>query len=59
LFQLFYNGIELVDEDFILDMDPLGLAQHYGFHTDVIDFTSDYKVVEFFACTKSGANGVH
>lgn len=58
LFQLFYNGVELLDEDLVLDMDSLGLAHHYGYHTEVIDFTSDYNA-EFFACTKSGANSVH
>lgn len=41
------------NENFVLDMDSLGLAQQYGFHTEVIDSTSDYKV------TKSGENGVY
>lgn len=32
------------------------IAQHYGFNTDIIDFTSDLDVALFFACCKHIGN---
>lgn len=31
-------------------IDYIGLAQHYGFKTNVLDLTSDLEVATFFAC---------
>lgn len=33
-----------------LHIDYQGLAQHYGFHTDMLDVTSNFDVATFFAC---------
>lgn len=33
-----------------LFIDYVGLAQHYGFKTNVLDLTSDLEVAAFFAC---------
>lgn len=33
-----------------LYIDYQGLAQHYGFHTDMLDVTSNFNVAMFFAC---------
>ena len=33
-----------------LFIDYIGLAQHYGFKTNVLDLTSDVQVAAFFAC---------
>ena len=30
----------------------IGLAQHYGFHTGLIAFTTDIDAAAFFACTR-------
>lgn len=59
LYKLLYNGFELGGIPIILDMDPYGLAQHYGFSPRVIDFTSDFNVAAFFAVTRSSKNGCH
>ena len=36
------------------DFEHLAVTQHYGGLTDLIDFTTDYKIALFFAC-----NGFH
>lgn len=36
------------------DFEHLTVTQHYGGQTDLIDFTTDYKIALFFAC-----NGFH
>ena len=36
------------------DFEHLAVTQHYGGQTDLIDFTTDYKIALFFAC-----NGFH
>lgn len=59
LYRLLWRGINLGGHDVIIEMDPYGLAQHYGFHTAVTDFTSDFDVAAFFATTESSHNGVH
>lgn len=33
-----------------LHINYQGLAQHYGFHTDMLDVTSNFDVAMFFAC---------
>ena len=38
--------------DHLIKIDYNGLAQHYGFKTDLIDFTSDPRVAAFFACCR-------
>lgn len=35
-----------------LNMNYYGLAQHYGFKTGLVDFTTDLDVAAFFACTE-------
>lgn len=35
---------------------PFAIAQHYGFDTDIIDFTNDLDVALFFACCKHTGN---
>lgn len=49
---LLLNDYPVVKHVFIPEkfkVDYLGLAQHYGFMTDVIDFTSDLNIALFFA----------
>ncbi len=41
---------ELLKEGY--NIDYMGLAQHYGFPTNYIDFTSDIDVAAFFACSE-------
>ena len=38
-------------------VDTVGLAQHYGFKTNVLDFTSDIMVAMFFAMCDLGEDG--
>ena len=38
--------------DHLIKIDYNGLAQHYGFKSDLIDFTSDPRVAAFFACCR-------
>ena len=54
LFMLFENGIHLEPEHkpLFFEMAYYGLAQHYGFNTGLIDFSSDISVAAFFACTE-------
>jgi hypothetical protein len=54
LLRMFDNGIYLDghNEPLFLEMNYYGLAQHYGFNTGLIDFSSDINVAAFFACTK-------
>jgi hypothetical protein len=54
LFRMFDNGINLdgFGETVFIEMNYYGLAQHYGFNTGLIDFSSDISVSAFFACTK-------
>ena len=35
------------------DLDILSELQHYGHHTNLIDFTTDYNIALFFACDGS------
>ena len=35
------------------DFEQLAVTQHYGGQTDLIDFTTDYKIAFFFACNGS------
>lgn len=55
LVKLFNNGIILGDykRPFFFEMNYYGLAQHYGFSTSLVDFTSDIEVAAFFASTKN------
>lgn len=54
LFRLFDSGINLDDcsKTLFLEMNYYGLAQHYGFSTGLLDFSSDIEVSAFFAATK-------
>ena len=54
IFMMFDRGIKLDGEEkvFFINMNYYGLAQHYGFMTAVVDFTSDIDVASFFACTR-------
>jgi len=55
LFMMFDKGISLDPErkPFFINMNYGGLAQHYGFKTSLVDFTTDLEVAAFFACTKN------
>lgn len=53
---LFANGIMVNDPDGFLHhmplkIDTLGLAQHYGIKTELLDLTADKWAAAFFACT--------
>lgn len=54
LFMMFEQGIHLepIRKPFFFEMNYYGLAQHYGFNTGLVDFSSDISVAAFFACTK-------
>ena len=54
LFMLFDRGIYLppIKKPVFLEMNYWGLAQHYGFNTGLVDFTTDISVAAFFAVTK-------
>jgi hypothetical protein len=39
-----------------LHIDYQGLAQHYGFHTNMLDVTSNFDVAMFFACCEWNPN---
>ncbi len=54
LFRMFDAGIALdgVTKTIFLEMNYYGLAQHYGFNTGLLDFSSDIEVAAFFGATK-------
>ena len=54
LFMMLDRGIVLDPErkPIFINMNYYGLAQHYGFHTGLIDFTTDIDAAAFFACTR-------
>ena len=54
LFRMFDAGIALdgVSKTIFLEMNYYGLAQHYGFNTGLLDFSSDIEVAAFFGATK-------
>lgn len=54
LFMMLDRGIFLEPErkPIFINMNYYGLAQHYGFHTGLIDFTTDIDAAAFFACTR-------
>ncbi len=58
LFMLLDRGISLEPDNrpLFLNMNYYGLAQHYGFKTAVVDFTTDIDVAAFFACTENVGN---
>ena len=61
--ELFVNQVKMVEFEMMVDrfkitqrfkekgwfVDYVGLAQHYGLKTDVLDFTSDINIAMFFA----------
>lgn len=51
LTRLFWDGIELCGHRYFFEVNYIGLAQHYGLKTCVIDLTSDVDVAQFFAAT--------
>lgn len=53
LFMMMDRGICLEPEKkpIFLNMNYYGLAQHYGFKTGLVDFTTELDVAAFFACT--------
>lgn len=54
LLRMFDAGINLDDfsKTIFIEMNYYGLAQHYGFNTGLLDFTSDIEVAAFFGATK-------
>lgn len=50
--QLGVKGIKIFNEPFRLQLNRLGLAQHYYNKTSFLDLTSDIEVAKFFACCK-------
>ena len=61
LFMMFEQGIHLepIRKPFFFEMNYYGLAQHYGFNTGLVDFSSDISVAAFFACTKYLGNDTY
>lgn len=61
LFMMFDRGVVLdpYPKPFFFNMNYYGLAQHYGFKTAEIDFTTDINVAAFFACTKNSGDDVY
>jgi hypothetical protein len=55
LFMMLDRGICLEPEKkpIFLNMNYSGLAQHYGFKTGLVDFTTELEVAAFFACTEN------
>ena len=55
LFMMLDRGVCLEPErkPVFLNMNYYGLAQHYGFKTGLVDFTTDLEVAAFFACTEN------
>ena len=55
LFMMLDRGICLEPErkPVFLNMNYYGLAQHYGFKTGLVDFTTELEVAAFFACTEN------
>ena len=51
---MFDAGIALegLSKTIFLEMNYYGLAQHYGFNTGLLDFSSDIEVAAFFGATK-------
>lgn len=43
--------------DLGLDLDPIGLAQHYGIPTGYLDLTDDFNVGAFFATCRPNGRG--
>ena len=58
LFMMLDRGIVLAPErrPIFINMNYYGLAQHYNFHTGLIDFTSDIESAAFFACTQNNGD---
>lgn len=54
LFRMFDAGINLdgYNKTIFLEMNYYGLAQHYGFNTGLLDFSSDIEVSAFFSASK-------
>lgn len=50
-FSLFLQKLPFVKDWKISDWFNLCVAQHYGIPTNMMDFSSDFKVALFFACT--------
>lgn len=61
LFMMFERGVHLepVQKPIFFEMNYYGLAQHYGFNTGMVDFTSDISVAAFFACTSYKGNDIY
>lgn len=51
LVQMLREGIRLGGHTYFFEVNIIGLAQHYGLKTCVMDLTSDIEVAKFFACT--------
>lgn len=56
-YKCFRSGFQVIVPDgrvghFTPSVDALGLAQHYGIKTEMMDVTADKWVAAFFACTK-------
>lgn len=51
-FDSLINNFTQVKEWYFGDVFTYAIAQHYGFYTDIIDFTNDLDVALFFACCK-------
>lgn len=57
LSKMLERGIRLNGSNFIFEMNYYGLAQHYGFNTVLLDFTSEIDVAAFFATTYCDEGG--
>ncbi len=61
LCRMFDNGIQLpsFNKTLFFEMNYYGLAQHYNFHTGLIDFTVSPLVAAFFATTINKGNDTY
>lgn len=60
-YKCFCSGFNICDPDGLVyhvtpNIDTLGMAQHYGIKTEMMDVTADKWVAAFFACTKHNNN---
>lgn len=61
LFVLLDRGIRLEHDKRIIfiNMNYYGLAQHYGFKSGLVDFTTDIDTAAFFACTHNHGQDIY
>jgi len=61
LFVLLDRGIRLEHDNNVLfvDMNYYGLAQHYGFKSTLVDFSTDIDTAAFFACMENKEHDIY